>query len=216
VKAGHSSLQRMHHGDPRPSVVTLEGLSVQLPPASATRTRELIVNRARAGDRDAFEALVAANLASTFRTALAILGSEADARDACQEVFLKAWRELPRLRDVARFDAWLGRILVNACRSALRTRRRRYVREIPVDDPSATRLRARVPSLDDRVSELDLLERSFERLSIAERTLLALHYLENRSIAEIAEVLGVPQGTVKSRLHAARRSFERALEVSSR
>jgi RNA polymerase sigma-70 factor (ECF subfamily) len=202
--------------DPRPSVGTFEGISVQPSPASAAKTRALIVDRAGAGDREAFEALVAASLASTFRTALAILGSEADARDACQEVFLKAWRELPRLRDVAGFDAWLGRILVNTCRSALRTRRRRYVREIPMDDPSATRLLARVPSPDDRVGEIEMLQRSFERLSVAERTLLALHYLEHRSIAEVAEVLGVAQGTVKSRLHAARRSFERALEVSSR
>jgi RNA polymerase sigma-70 factor (ECF subfamily) len=164
-----------------------------------------MVNRARAGDGDAFEALVAANLASTFRTALAILGSEADARDACQEVFLKAWRELPRLRDVARFDAWLGRILVNACRSALRTRRRRYVREIPVDDPSATRLRARVPSLDDRVSELDVLDRSFERL---DRRATLRRCPREPSIAEIAEgPASAGHGEVVA--HAARRSFER-------
>src|SRR2546427_4123169 len=198
--------------EPRPSLASFEEIPAHAVTGPPMSPRALIVERARAGDRDAFEALVAAHLSSTFRTALAILGSEADARDACQEAFLKAWRELPRLRDIGRFDAWLGRILVNACRSALRTRRRRHVREIRVDDPSATRLRARVPSLDDRVSELDVLERSFERLSIAERTLRALHYLQNRSIAETGEVLGVPQGTVKSRLHAARRSFERALE----
>jgi RNA polymerase sigma-70 factor (ECF subfamily) len=178
--------------------------------------RALMVERARVGDRDAFEALVAAHLSSTFRTALAILGSEADARDACQEAFLKAWRELPRLRDIGRFDAWLGRILVNACRSALRTRRRRHVREIRVEDPSAARLVARAQSVDDRLGQFDSLQRAFERLSVAERTLLALHYLEHRPLVEIAGMLGVPQGTVKSRLHAARRSLVRALEVSAR
>ena len=173
-------------------------------------------DRARAGDRDAFDALVAAHLSSTFRTALAILDSEADARDACQDAFLKAWRELPRLRDVDRFDAWLGRILVNACRSVLRTRRRRDVREIPVDNPSATRLVPQTRAFDDQLGEFDALQHAFARLSVDERTLLALHYLEHRGLVEIAEILRVPQGTVKSRLHAARRSLARALEGSVR
>jgi len=202
--------------EPRPSLASFEEIPAHALTGPPMSPRALMVERARAGDRDAFDALVAAHLSSTFRTALAILGSEADARDACQEAFLKAWRELPRLRDIGRFDAWLGRILVNACRSALRTRRRRHVREIRVEDPSAARLVARAQAVDDRLGEFDALQRAFERLSVAERTLLALHYLEHRPLVEIAGMLGVPQGTVKSRLHAARRSLVRALEVSAR
>ena len=93
--------------------------------------RELLL-RARAGDREAFELIVLAKGEPLFRTALAILGSEADARDATQEAFIAAWGSFARLRDTERFDAWLGRILINECRMALRKRRR--VREVAVDD----------------------------------------------------------------------------------
>ena len=83
--------------------------------------RELIL-RARAGDREAFELIVVAKGEPLFRTALAILGSEADARDATQEAFIASWHSFSRLRDVDRFDAWIGRILINECRMALRRR----------------------------------------------------------------------------------------------
>jgi RNA polymerase sigma factor (sigma-70 family) len=202
--------------EPRRSAASFVEIPTGAPSEPVTPLRTVLVERSRAGDREAFEAIVAANLSSTFRTAMAILGSEADARDACQEAFLKAWRELPRLRDTSRFDAWLGRILVNACRTVLRTRQRRHVREIRVDDPAATHLSARGRAFDDRLGDFDALERAFDRLSVAERALMTLHYLDHRPLAEIGHLLGVPEGTVKSRLHAARRSFERALEVSAR
>ncbi len=183
-------------------------------PMSTARRQLTIVERARAGDREAFEALVASHVDRAFRTALAILGSEADARDATQDAFIKAWRELPKLREPDRFEAWLGRIVVNSCRSALRTRGRRRIREIRVDDAVADTLPGRGRPLDERAGEIDRLNRAFERLSVADRTLLALHYLEHRSLVEMAGVLGIPEGTVKSRLFAARQSFERALEVA--
>src|SRR3954464_12467599 len=93
--------------------------------------RELLV-RTRAGDREAFEQIVLAKSEPLFRTSLAILGNEADARDATQEAFVAAWRAMPGLRDFDRFDAWLGRILINECRMALRHRRRS--RETPIDE----------------------------------------------------------------------------------
>jgi RNA polymerase sigma-70 factor (ECF subfamily) len=176
------------------------------------------VERARRGDHEAFAALVDGRLAATFRTALAILGNEADARDATQEVFLRAWRNLPELRETDRFGAWFGRILVNTCRTAIRGRRRRIVREISVGalpgrgEELASPRRAH----DLRTADLDLLERALDRLSVADRTLLALHHFENLSLGEIGEQLGVPGKTVKSRLFSARRSLERALEVERR
>ena len=177
-----------------------------------------LADRARHGDREAFERLVDARLASTFRIAMAILGNEADARDATQEAFLRAWRDLPGLRDVGRFDGWFGRILVNACRSAVRGRRRRSVREIAVGalpgggegfDPAA-------PADDVRVVDADALDRALDRLSVAERTLLALHHLEELSLDAIGRQMGIPARTVKSRLFSARRALERALEVERR
>ena len=80
----------------------------------------VLVERARDGDRHAFDRLVAARLPQTFRLAKAITGHAGDAEDVTQEAFLQAWRNLPKLRAAARFDAWFGRILVNEARMALR------------------------------------------------------------------------------------------------
>ncbi len=179
-----------------------------------------LVVRARSGDRDAFDQLMAGRMEPAFRTAMAILGNEADARDATQEVFVKTWRELRALRDVERFDAWFGRILVNTCRTALRGRRRVHVREASASsvaglmeqltaDPAADRF-------EERSADLDVIERAFERLSADERTLLVLHHLDHRPLARISATLGIPEGTAKSRLHAARRALERAIEVERR
>ena len=102
-----------------------------LAPTTGRVTESRLVERARAGDHDAFALLVDARVEPTFRTAMAILGNEADARDATQEIFLRAWTHMPELRDPAMFPAWLGRIVVNTCRSAIRGRKRRQVHEIP-------------------------------------------------------------------------------------
>jgi RNA polymerase sigma-70 factor (ECF subfamily) len=178
-------------------------------PAVATSTQTDLVQRAARGDRAAFEHLVAHRADQAFRTARAILGNESDAKDATQNAFLSAWRELPRLRDVERFDAWLGRILVNACRAQIRRRGR--VREISLDDahdrPSTG------PAISDQVGETDMLGRAFDRLAPEKRAILVLHYLQHEPVAAIAASIGVPVGTVKWRLHDARGALERALRV---
>lgn len=169
------------------------------------------IARARSGDASAFEALVEARVGPMTRTAMAILGREDEARDAVQDALITAWRELAALRDPAAFEAWLTRILVNRCRRGLRGIRLRRVREIPVDAVLA----ADEPAAADHaasVGERETLERAFDRLSVDERTLLVLHHLDGRSVASLAEVLDVPAGTAKSRLFAARRALDRALE----
>lgn len=174
-----------------------------------------LIRGARAGNRDAFDLLMARRLEPAFRTAMAILGHEADARDATQEVFVKAWRELRSLRDDSRFDAWFGRILVNTCRSALRRRYRSQDREIPVDvlTAGAALTPHTAVRFEERTAFLDQLERAFERLTAEDRALLVLHHFDHQSVATIAGSLGIPEGTAKSRLHSARRALERALEV---
>jgi RNA polymerase sigma-70 factor, ECF subfamily len=173
-----------------------------------------LVERAQAGDREAFEILIRARLGRLLRLALSIVGNEADARDAVQEGCLRTWRELPRLREVDRFEAWLWRITINACRSSLRNRRRTNVHEIAVDALPADR-----PPIDsgngfaDDVTVRDAIRRAFGRLDADKRTILVLHHVEDRSVTEIAHLLGIPEGTAKSRLHSARRSLERALEM---
>jgi len=182
--------------------------------STATAAEAFLVERARHGDRDAFESLIDARLASTFRVAMAILGNEADARDATQDAFVRVWRDLPGLRDTGRFDQWFGRILVNTCRSAARGRGRRWVREVAVTampnagmdfDPAAE-------PRDLRSNDDEMVGRALGRLSLIERTVLVLHYYEELSLAEMAGQLGVSAKTVKSRLFTARRALERAVE----
>jgi RNA polymerase sigma-70 factor (ECF subfamily) len=167
-----------------------------------------IVDRARAGDPDAFAAIVRDRLDEVYRVSLAILGNEPDARDATQEAFVAAWRQLPRLRDPDRFDAWLGRIAVNAARQVARSGRRRRVREIPASDVAERaidREAAAAPSDGARLAA------ALGDLHPDQRAILALHHLEGRSVVEIGAVLRVPAGTVKSRLFTARRALDRAL-----
>ena len=166
------------------------------------------VEAALAGDDAAFEALVLDRLPRTYRMALAILGSEADARDAVQEAWVSAWRQMRSLRNPARFDAWLDQILVNACRAGLRKRGR--VREIALVETFDVETPQPGP---DHISERDALQRAFNGLSVEHRTLLVLHHLERRPLTAIAEVLGIPVGTAKSRLHTARAALERTLEA---
>jgi RNA polymerase sigma-70 factor (ECF subfamily) len=166
------------------------------------------IEAALEGDTGAFDRLVLAHLPRTYRIALAILGSEADAGDAVQEAWLAAWRQLPTLRDPARFDSWLDQIIVNACRMSIRKRGR--VREIPM--PEGFDAEAPHAALH-QVAERDALDRAFGRLTVDQRTILVLHHLEQRPLAAIAAALLIPVGTAKSRLHAARAALERVLET---
>jgi RNA polymerase sigma-70 factor (ECF subfamily) len=174
--------------------------------------REL-VEGARHGDRAAFDALVRRKVDVVYRTSLAILGREADAEDATQETFLAVWRNLPTLRDPDRFDAWLGRITVNACRLTLR--RRRNIHEIPTEDVAALTERGAQSAgrLGDATAETDAFDRAFGRLAVEDRALLLFHHRDELALAEIADRLGIPLGTVKSRLHRARRALERAMTI---
>src|ERR1035437_1282728 len=107
-----------------------------------------------ARDRDAFDALVRTRVDAVYRTSLAILGDAADAADATQETVVSAWSHLDKLRDPDLFDAWLGRIHLNACRAPLRRRSRRLVREIPLPDPPDEREPAAPErAFDDRAAE---------------------------------------------------------------
>jgi RNA polymerase sigma-70 factor, ECF subfamily len=140
---------------------------------------------------------------------MAILGDEADARDAAQDTFVTAWRQIRSVRHPERFDAWLQRVAVNAARMTHRSRRRRGVREIPQSRLGSSRPE---PAFDDRAaSDARLLDGALRTLDIDQRSILVLHHLEGRSVAEIAAMLDIPVGTVKSRLHTARRALQAAM-----
>jgi RNA polymerase sigma-70 factor (ECF subfamily) len=166
--------------------------------------RELLL-RARAGDMEAFDLIVLAKGEPLYRTAVAILGNEADARDAVQETLINAWTRLGQLREPERFDAWLGRGLVNQCRDALRRRGR--VREVAMIEGWASQ-----PAERPRAGAGTDLREAFLRLSTAHRSLLVLHHLHGYGVKEIGAWLGVPAGTVKWRLSRARRALRAELE----
>ena len=146
---------------------------------------------------------------TVYRLSFAILADEADARDAAQDTFVTAWRQIGKLRDPDRFDAWLQRVAVNAARMTHRARRRRGVREIAASRIGAV---ADLPATASPVqTDARMLEAALVRLSIEQRSILALHHLEGRSLAELAAILDIPLGTVKSRLHTARQALHAAL-----
>jgi RNA polymerase sigma-70 factor, ECF subfamily len=161
-----------------------------------------LVAKAQSGDRDAFEIIVRTRLESCFATCLAVVSSPDDARDATQEAFVAAWRRLPGLRDPERFDGWLRQIALNVSRDLVRRRRR--LREIPVSDllagPGQQAIEARI----DVEAAIGRLPR--ERRLVAER-----HYLQDQPIKQISTEMGLPLGTVKSRLFYARRALQRIL-----
>ena len=191
-----------------------EALAIQV---EADPARAALVRRARDGDHAAFELLVRPGLERQLRFALTLLADEMDARDVVQEACLRAWRQLPRLRDPEKFDSWLSQILVNQARTLLRRRARAHVRQVPVESAEDDRLQhAAGESFADQLSERDVVRRAFARLDPDKRLLLVLHHVEDRSVADIATVLGIPEGTAKWRLHAARSALERALEVEAR
>jgi len=172
--------------------------------------RELI-ELAMKGDRDAFSALAASVVDRLYAVAVLILRDHSMADDATQETIVRVWRDLPSLRDPDRFDAWVRRLLLNACHAEGRRQRRRR--------PEMTLLPIHEPSVADTSSALadsDALERGFRRLSSDHRAAMVLHHYLGLSIPEVADATGVPLGTAKSRVHHATRALRAALEADAR
>jgi RNA polymerase sigma factor (sigma-70 family) len=142
-----------------------------------------------------------------YRLSFAILGNEADARDAAQETLLAAWRQLRGLRAPERFDAWLQRIAVNAARQVIRGNRRRRVREVPSSSVAALAARLESTPHDDAA----ILDLALARLPVDQRSILVLHHLEGWGVNELAAILDIPAGTAKSRLFAARQALDAAI-----
>ena len=172
-----------------------------------------LVERARSGDADAFDQLVRGRIDAVYRVALGVLGNPADARDATQETFVSVWRNLPGLRDAERFEGWLHRVTVNAAKMVLR--RRRGVREIQLDPATDFPAGSQPPASVGQLTA-SAFDRAFDRLSIEQRAILVAHHLDGRGVAALASELGIPEGTVKSRLHSARAALQRALDEARR
>jgi RNA polymerase sigma-70 factor (ECF subfamily) len=173
-------------------------------------SRPELVERARNGDREAFDVLAAGVVDRLYSTARLVLRDADRAEDATQEALVRCWRDLPSLRDAGRFDAWLYRLLMNAVHDEFRAQRR-YNAQIRV-------LRSE-PSVADPSGDLALreeLKRGFERLTLEHRSVLVLRHYLGLSIDETAAAIGIPAGTAKSRLHYATEAMRLALEADAR
>ncbi len=170
-----------------------------------------LVEQAQHGDREAFAILARTRGDTLFGVARRILRDVGLAEDAVQQALVIAWRELPGLRDPDRFEPWLHRIVVRACYGEARRRREwtANVRLLPVDGPAQS-------DASNDLANRDLVDRGFRRLPPEQRAILVLHHYLGLTPAEIAETLGIPVGTARSRLHYAHRAMRAALEADER
>ncbi len=170
-----------------------------------------LLEAAQRGDEAAFVALIRPRSNRLFAIAQRILRDVDRAEDALQDALVIAWRRLRGLRDPDRFDAWLTRLLVNVCITQASRERRRTanLRVLPVDGPAA-------PDQLLSVADRDLLDRGFRRLPPDQRAILVLHHFLGYAPSEIAETLGIPPGTARSRLFYAHRAMRAALEADAR
>jgi RNA polymerase sigma-70 factor (ECF subfamily) len=169
-----------------------------------------LIEAARRGDHEAFEALAIAITRRLYAIARLILRDTHLAEDAVQETLVRVWRGLPALNDVDRFDGWTYRLLVNACADAGR-QLRRLSAEVRSIMPAGSH-----PDVSAEMADRDQLERGFRHLKPDQRAALVLHYYLGLPASEVAEVLGVPVGTAKSKIHYATLTMRAALESDSR
>ena len=178
--------------------------------ASGEAVQRDLVEAAQRGDHEAFEVLASAAADRLYAIARLILRDRDGAQDAVQEALVHAWRELPGLRDPDRFGAWLHRLVVNACADQGR-HQRRWSAEVRV-------IRAEPETADGAgpFADRDQLERGFRRLKPEQRAVVVLHFYLGLPVPEVAETLGIPVGTAKSRLHYAIEALRAALEADAR
>jgi len=171
--------------------------------------RDLVV-QAQRGDRDAFAALVGMTSDRMYALAARILRDNVLAEDALQGALIAVWRQLPTLRDPDRFEAWVRRLLVHACYAEARRRRAwaANVRVLPIDGPAG-------PDMLISVADRDALDRAFRRLTIEQRAVFVLHHHVGLPLVEVADTLGIPAGTARSRLHYATRTLRAAVEADA-
>lgn len=162
---------------------------------------EEIVIAAPRGDRDAFAALVEMESMTAYRLAYGILNRHTDAEDAAQDAFIRAWRDLPTLRDPGRWSAWFRRLVVrSALDRATRSRRSPVLRLDPVVEGGFD---APEPDAIERIIGQDELLRALADLSRDDRAVIALRFAADLEVPDVATALGIPLGTAKSRLHRA-------------
>jgi RNA polymerase sigma-70 factor, ECF subfamily len=182
-----------------------------------TRTDEELVARAQGGDIESFNQLILRWERPIYALAYRVIGKEEDARDVCQDAFLRAYRALPGFKGQAKFSSWLYRIALNLCRDWIRRQRRAPVSQLP-EDTDATELAAEtgpVESIEDLVARRELsaiVEEAMSELSEEQRTAIILKEYHGMTFQEIADMQGCPLSTVKTRLYQGLSLLRRRLE----
>jgi RNA polymerase sigma-70 factor (ECF subfamily) len=169
-----------------------------------------LVEQAQRGDRDAFTSVAFELSDRLFAVAHRILRDFDSAGDALQVTLLRLWRDLPSLRDPDLVEAWAYRVLVRSCHDQLRKQRRQppMLHLVPTDEVE--------PDASGAVADREQLERAFRTLSSEQRAAVVLQYYRGLTLDEIAVILNVPVGTVRSRLHYAKRALRAAIEADAR
>lgn len=170
-----------------------------------------LVERAQRGDRDAYERLAGDAARRLYPIAYRIVRDSDEADDAVQQTLVAIWRGLPALRDVERFEAWTYRLLVRFCLAEARRERRKGATVVSITDA--------LPDARDAMAGVvlhDELEQAFRTLTHEHRTVLVLRYYAGLSLPEIADALGVPYGTISSRLHHATQAMRARLVANDR
>jgi RNA polymerase sigma-70 factor, ECF subfamily len=171
---------------------------------------QALVGRAQRGDQEAFDALARTVGDGCMAIAFRILRDADRADDAVQAALITAWRELRTLRELDRFEPWLHRILTNECYAEARRHRRwsTNVRLLPMPGQDVGEISA--------VNDRDQIDRAFRRLTLEQRSVLVFHHYVGLPLTEVADRLGIPVGTAKSRLHHATRALRASLEADAR
>lgn len=167
-----------------------------------------LVERAKQGDHDAFALLVGTSIARLDAAARLILRDPELARDAVQEGYIRAWRNLPALRELDKFDAWLHRLVVHSCIDVMRRRRRRPMEvELTLIDGPA------IGDIASVIADRELLDLALRRLDPAWRAVVVMHYFLGMPLPDVAATLGIPLGTAKSRLHRSLAAMRRTVAI---
>ena len=169
------------------------------------------MTRAQRGDRAAFEGLAAASIDRLHAVAFSVMGDPHLAEDATQQALINIWRDLPRLREPERFEAWSYRIVVRACYAEAR----RTPRWLPNYDDGPANEPFAVDGLG-RIADRDQLERGFRRLPVDQRAVIVLHHYLDLPLHEVAQALGIPVGTAHSRLHRAMNALRALIAADAR
>src|SRR5919108_2903569 len=186
-----------------------------------TRTDEELVARAQGGDIESFNQLIVRWERPIYALAYRVIGREEDARDVCQDAFLRAFRALPGFKGQAKFSSWLYRITLNLCRDWIRRQRRAPVMQAPegVELVDLASERGPVESIEDLVSRRELSEVvavAMRLLPDEQRTAIVLKEYHGMTFQEIADLQGCPLSTVKTRLYQGLSVLRRHLEQNAK